>query len=123
MPVELQIIRAAEFIRMGGKGQFDLAATCAVLNGLAQACKRRGIDRALVDSRDAHTDLNATQLASLVNVFCYAGFSRHLRLAILHATDRVHRARLFALMSRLKGWNVRAFVDFEEALAWLSREA
>jgi hypothetical protein len=120
MPVELQIIRAADFIRMGGHGQFDLAASCAVLTELAQACKRRGIHRALLDARTARAELSPSELASLVGVFQEIGFSKNDRLAILHAVDRPHRSRLFALMSRMKGWNVHAFVDFEEALCWLS---
>jgi hypothetical protein len=29
---------------------------------------------------------------------------------------------MFALISRMRGWKVRAFGDFEHALAWLSSE-
>lgn len=119
MPVELQIIRAAEFVRLGGHGKFDLAASCGILANLAQACKRRGIHRALLDARNATVELNPTELESLVNVFREIGFTRNQRLAILHSEDAHHRARLFAFISRTRGWSVRAFGDFEEALRWL----
>jgi len=121
MPVELQIIRAADFIRMGTEGQFDLAASCAVAAKLAAACRRRGIDRALVDVRNSIANLNATELAALVNVFREIGFSRSQRIAILHAEERSHRPRMFAFISRLKGWNVEAFTKFEDAMCWLSK--
>jgi len=120
MSVQLEIIRAAEFIRFGTKGEFDLLASCAALHSLAEACKRRGMSRALLDARNARAELSPNELAALVNAFCDIGFSRDLRLAILHAADRYQRARLFAFISRIKGWSVRAFGDFEQAMFWLS---
>lgn len=87
MPAELQIIRAAEFVRMGGQGKFDLAASCAILTNLAQACKRRGFHRALLETRQATANLNPTELASLVNVFRESGFTSNQRLAILHSGE------------------------------------
>lgn len=120
MPVELEIIKASEFIRLGGHGEFDLAASCGVLATIAQACRKRGIHRALIDARNARAQLSDTEIAALVNVFREIGFSRDLRLAILHAPERHYRPRLFASLSRLKGWNVKAFSDFEQSLSWLS---
>src|SRR5262249_28067505 len=102
MPVELQIIRAADFIRMGGQGKFDLAASCAALADLAEACRRRGIDRALLDARNATADLTPAELAALVNVFHEIGFTKAQRLAILHSAERSERAQLFAFISRMK---------------------
>lgn len=120
MPVELEIIRASEFVRMGGEGQFDLAASRAVLVNLVQACRRRGVQRALLDARRARAELTPAELVSLVNVFHELGFTKNQRLAILHSGDPYHRARLFASISRMKGWSVQAFGNFEEALSWLS---
>ena len=51
MPMELQIIRAQEFIRLGAHGNFDLDASKAVLAQLAAACWKRGINQALLDLR------------------------------------------------------------------------
>jgi hypothetical protein len=122
MPLELQIIRAAEFLRMGPKGEFDMVASCAVLAQLAKACRMRGMDRALLDVRKATAPLAPKELAALVNIFHEIGFMRNQRLAILHSGDPYRRARTFALISRMRGWKVRAFGDFEEAMAWLSSE-
>ncbi len=120
MPIELQIIRAAEFVRIGGEGKFDLAASCGILANLAEACKRRGVNRALVDARNAQAELSPKELAALVEVFHEIGFPKNQRLAILHSGDPYRRARTFASISRMKGWSVRAFGDFEKALDWLS---
>lgn len=124
MPLELQIIRAAEFIRLGAQGHFDLAASKAALAHLAGACRKRGIGRALMDLRELQPGpkpvFSPADLVVLVNTFREIGFTKQQRLAVLYRTDPHRRARLFAFISTLRGWHVRAFSDFEQALAWLS---
>jgi hypothetical protein len=126
MPLELQIIRASEFIRMGAPGHADLATSSEIIRQLAVACRRRGIDRALLDLRNIHPGdtpmLSRDELGALVNTFCNSGFSDRLRLVLLYSSDPHHRARIFALMSTLRGWNVKASENFEEAVHWLSEE-
>jgi hypothetical protein len=125
MSLELQIIRASEFIRLGVKGRIDLTASKAALGDLARACRMRGICRAMVDLRDFQygpKPVYSTQdLAELVRTFHEVGFSKKERLAILYRIDPYHRARMFAFLSTMHGWTVRAFNDFEEALNWLSQ--
>jgi hypothetical protein len=122
MPLELQIIRAREFVRLSAEGQFDFESTRAVLKTLADACRKRGIERALVDVRETSSNLTPNDLAALVNAFSEVGFSNRLRLAVLHGGDQEYRARLFAFISALRGWKVQAFEQFQEALEWLSVE-
>jgi hypothetical protein len=123
VPLELQIIRACEFIRAGAHGRPDLEASRAVLRELGTACRRRGIDRALLDVRDIHPGatriLTPSELASLINTFRDIGFTHEHRLAVLYSEDPYHGVRLFALIGTLRGWKVGAFGDFESALQWL----
>ncbi len=120
MPLDLQIIHAHEFIRMGPQGKLDLAASRAVLETLAAACRKRGIDRALLDVRNVRTDFGLEELAILVQMFREIGFPNGQRLALLHSGDTNRRARLLAFIGTLRGWAVRAFGDFEAALEWLA---
>ena len=124
MPQELQIIRACEFIRFGAHGHFDLAASKTALAEVAAACRKRGIAQAMMDLRALHPGpkpvFSPADLAVLVSTFRAVGFTHHERLAILYHSDPHHRARLFAFLSTIHGWNVRAFGDFEKALLWLS---
>jgi hypothetical protein len=124
MPLELQIIRAAEFVRLGASDHFDLVASKTALAKLADACRKRGIDRALLDLREMQTGpkpiFTPSDLLELVNTFREIGFTRKQRLAVLYQTDPHRRARLFAFISTLRGWNVRAFDNFEKSIAWLS---
>ena len=125
MPLELQIIRANEFIRMGATGHFDLPASKAALANLAVACQKRGINQALMDLRALRPGpkpvFSPADLFELVNTFREVGFTKQLRLAILYQSDPHHRARLFAFISTLRGWTVQAFSDFERAIMWLSK--
>jgi hypothetical protein len=122
--MELQIIRAHEFIRLGAHGKFDLKASKAVLAELARACCKRGINQALLDIRALHPGpkpvFSPNDLAVLVNTFREIGFNYRQRLALLYSSDPHHRARLFAFIAKLRGWSVQAFDSFEEAVTWLS---
>ncbi|HXI73053.1 MAG TPA: hypothetical protein VNN22_22160 [Verrucomicrobiae bacterium] len=124
MPIELQIIRAREFIRLGAKGYFDLDASKAVLGQLAGACCKRGINQALLDLRALHPGpkpvFSPNDLVTLVDTFREAGFTHQQRLAVLYGSDPHHRARLFAFIAKLRGWKVQAFDSFEDAVHWLS---
>jgi hypothetical protein len=125
MPMELQIIRAQEFIRLGAKGHFDLKASKAVLAQLVRACCKRGINQALLDLRALQPGpkpvFSPNDLVTMVNTFREIGFTHQQRLAILYGSDPHHRARLFAFIAKLRGWSVQAFDSFEQAVLWLSR--
>jgi hypothetical protein len=124
MPTELEIIRAREFVRLGTRGKVDLQASKEALAELAAACRKRGIDQALLDLRELHLGPNPMfspkDLASLVNTFRENGFTRQQRLALLYRLDPHRRARMFAFIAVLHGWCVQAFDDYEAALNWLS---
>lgn len=124
MPVNLQIIRASEFIRAGARGLPDPQASKTALSELAAACQRRGIQRALLDLREVQFRptpvFTPRELLSLVDTFHEMGFSREQRLAVLYSSDPHYGARLFAFISEERGWNVKAFESYEDAIGWLA---
>jgi hypothetical protein len=126
MPLELQIIRAREFVRLDAHDHLDFQASKEALQTLALACRKRGLDCALLDLRALQVPpkplFTRAELASLVETFREEGFGRDQRLAVLYRNDPHGGARTFAFISRMRGWQVRAFAEFEEALFWLSSE-
>jgi hypothetical protein len=126
MPIELQIIRACEFIRVGAQGRLDLAASKAALSTLARACRKRDIHQALLDLREirpgATPAFTPSDLVELIGTFRGMGFTKQHRLAVLYSSDPHRRARLFAALGTLQGWHVGAFENFEAALFWLAGE-
>jgi len=126
MPIDLHIIRASEFVRVSPQGHLNFQASQEALAMLAHACRKRGVDRALLDLRALPMPpkplFTRSELVALVATFREAGFSRRQRLAVLYRSDPHRGARMFAFISIMRGWHVRAFGDFEEALYWLSKE-
>ncbi|HLX71018.1 MAG TPA: hypothetical protein VKV04_15435 [Verrucomicrobiae bacterium] len=124
MPITLEIIRASEFVRVDTTEHLNFDASKNVLQGLALACRKRGLDRAMLDLRavppPAKPLYTPTQLAALIGAFREAGFSRHQRLAVLFRNDVHGGIRTFAFLSKMRGLDVEAFDDFERALHWLS---
>ena len=124
MPVELQVIRASEFVCLDADELLDFEATKSALQGLAQACHKRGLGRAMLDLRDIPVPdkphFTATELAALVGIFRDAGFTRQQRLAVLYQFDVHGGVRNFAFFSKMRGLQVQAFREFEAALQWLS---
>ena len=118
--MELHVIRFREFVRLDAHGHLDMAESHAVLSRLAQTCRKRGVERSLLDGRDIQTELTPDEIATLVRDLAEMGFTRNQRLALLHKGDPHRRAALFALIAKLRGWKIRAFGDFEEAVDWLS---
>jgi hypothetical protein len=123
MPLEIQVIRAAEFIRVNPQGKPDLLASREFLTRLAAACKKRGINKALVDLRSLVVGpkpvFSPADLLWLVDAFHEIGLRKDLRLAVLYADDPHHRAKMFAVIGTLRGWDVSAFGEYEAAINWL----
>lgn len=124
MPVELQVILASEFVRLDPHEHLDFEASKLALQELARACRKRGLDRAVVDLRSlpvlAKPHFTKNEIAGLVMAFREAGFSRDQRLAVLYRQDVHGGIRDFAFISRMRGMQVQDFADFEAALQWLS---
>lgn len=121
MPFNLHIIRTSDFVRLNGKGGFDLEATRQVLSNLAKTCVERGIDCALLDVRNAQgSQLKLSDLYQLALTFKEMGFRKSHRLAILHRYRAGERAEFFAMCAADQGWNVRAFEEYEEAMDWFA---
>jgi hypothetical protein len=123
MPIELHVIRASDFICFDPEEQLNFEESKRVLQELALACRKRGLDRAMVDLRELPTPskprFTDTELAAMIGAFRAAGFSRGQRLAILYREDVYGTVRNFAFFGRMHGLHVQAFHDFESAIHWL----
>jgi len=120
IPMELHVIRFREFVRLDAHGHLDMEQSHAALSRLAQLCRKRNIECSLLDGRDIQTKLTPDEIAALVRDLAEMGFNRNQRIALLHRGDQNQRAALFALIGKLRGWKIQAFVSFEEAMDWLS---
>lgn len=126
MSIELEIIRASDFIRFDAGHHLDFEKSKNALEQIALACLKRGVDRAVVDVRDLPVSdkprFTNVELAALIGVFRTAGFSRRQRLAVLYRHDIYGNVRNFTFFGRMHGLQVQAFLEFEDAMHWLWRD-
>jgi hypothetical protein len=124
--MDLSVIQAKDFVCLDASEQLNFEASKQVLRTLAQACRKRGIDRALFDIRtipiSEKPQFTPTELAELLETFHEAGFDETQRLAVLYRADPHGRVRMFAFIAKIRGFQVQAFEDFEAAFRWLSEE-
>jgi hypothetical protein len=96
MPFNLQIIRASDFVRLNGKGEYDQEETRRALTGIAMTCVGSGIHCALIDTREARSDMQMNDLYELAQTFKEMGFQKDHRLAIPHRSRSGVRVEFFA---------------------------
>jgi hypothetical protein len=120
VPYKLQVIKSGDFVRLDGRGRVNIYDSQAALRRLAQACVDRGVDHALLDTRDVESTLTITDLFVLASTFGELGFHRGQRLAIIHRMTNEDRAEFFAVCAKNRGWTVGAFDNFEDGFSWLN---
>ena len=120
MACSVHVVKASDFVRLDARGRLDLAESHRVLSDVARECVERGIGAALLDVRDLYTDLKLTDVYQLARAFHDMGFRTTDRLAVLHRYNSAEKAEFFAMCAADRGFDVRAFEDFEAAVEWFS---
>jgi extradiol dioxygenase family protein len=123
MPCTLQIVRTADFVKLDAQGHLDVKQSHDVLAAVAKRCVELEIDCALLDVRDLEGGLKIEDMHTLAKAFHEMGFRERHRLTVLHSYNAGEHATMFAMFASDRGWNVRAFVEFEEAIEWFSKRA
>jgi hypothetical protein len=122
--VDLRLIQTADFILVNPGGVVDAQRSKQKLARIAEACQEQDVDRVLLDLRDVQSGARPVfapaDLAALVDTFHEMGFARRQRLGVLYKVDPHHDARMFAFIGGERGWNVKAFDNYEDALSWLA---
>lgn len=120
MALEFNIITSREFLRLGTHGEVNWPESLGVLAALAKGFIEHGTDRAMVDLRDAQTNLTEDQVEELSRVLKEAGFRDYHRVAILRKPHP--RAGEFVDAARNEGFNFMAFISYEKAAEWISAD-
>jgi len=121
MAYNLKVIPISEFLRSDVSGIVDLKASRELLKGLVEICAKENLDRILIDGRDARSYASTVDVWTLANDLGTLGLSREYRVAVLNRPkDDFDRMAFLELCATNRGYQVRAFRDFEEAFSWLT---
>ena len=123
MSYDLRIIPISEFLRTDVSGEIDLQETRAVLKELLVVCSEKNIHNILIDGREASSRASTVDVWTLANDLGSLGMSTEHRIAILNRPkDDFDRGAFLELCAMNRGYQLRAFRDFESAFTWLTSE-
>jgi hypothetical protein len=119
MSTDIRIIHAQDFIKATPEGQLDFETSKQLCVKIASILTSSDIYGLIVDIRKAQVEMSVTDLWYLATELSkHSGdFSR--RTAVLCPHDQFDQAGFFALCAQNKGYQVKAFTSFEEAIEWL----
>ena len=122
MGFDLRVIKIEEFFHTDARDTpIDLEAAYALLRQVVRQSTDRGIYRVMIDARGNPTGLSVADMFDLVGDFQRYGLTPDHRVALLRARpDALERARYLETLASARGFNVRAFAEFEEALDFLN---
>lgn len=119
--LRVQVIKAGDFIKSTPTGDLDKAAS---KEGLAEIAAL-GADlqgyTVLIDLREVNSRLSTTDIFELASELVKYGETFRRKTAVLARADHdLDQATFFEDEARGRGFNVKAFTIFEEAILWLS---
>lgn len=119
--LKLQIIKAGDFIESSPTGDLDLKGS---KEGLAQIAAL-GSDlqeyTVLIDLREIKSQLTTSQIHELGTDLSQYGDTFRRKTAMLVRPDKdIVQAKFFEDVAQNRGFSVRIFTVFEEAIRWLS---
>jgi hypothetical protein len=121
---DIRIVPVREFLQSDVRtGTIDLEHTRRLLAAIVLESTRRGTYRVMIDARGNPTGLSTPDIFELVADAAALGFTPRHRVAILRVRpEALQRAKYIGALASSKGLNVRAFDDFEAALAFLNED-
>jgi hypothetical protein len=119
MPTNVKIIHAHDFVRATPGGVLDRAASEQLLSDIARASAALYEFQILLDTRRALVVLDSADLWMLARKVTEQYRALMRKTAVLCPTERFNHARFFAMCTQSEGLNVRAFVNYEDAMEWL----
>jgi hypothetical protein len=121
MPVNVRVIPITEFLRTDVAGHLDLKTSRVLLRDLMEACKAHNADRVLIDTREATSDASVLDVWTLASDLQSAGLGYEHRVAVLNRPkDNFDRGAFLETCATNRGYQLKAFRDFEAAFTWLT---
>ncbi|MGD0399246.1 MAG: hypothetical protein ABSC04_10080 [Syntrophobacteraceae bacterium] len=121
MATNIRIIHARDFIRVAPEGDFDLEESRKLLMEIASATAGLVDYEIIIDTRKAEIEMSPTDLwylAAELSKLREAFFRR--KTAVLCPLEEFDRAEFFELCAKNRGFQVKAFTSFEDAIEWLT---
>ena len=121
MAVNVRVVPIKEFLRTDVAGHLDLQTSRTLLHGIIGACKTHNVDRVLIDTREATSKASVTDVWTLASELKSVGLSPQNRIAVVNRPkDNFDRAEFLEICASNRGFQLKAFREFEAAFTWLT---
>ena len=121
MELNIQIVSPGDFIRLSPTGELDLETSKALLWELATTSGANNQLEMLIDLRNTTSVLNTVDLFELGSGLIEYGIAFRKKTAILTRDDKsFERGSFFELVAHNRGYKIKAFTSFEDAIMWLA---
>ena len=118
MAVDVRIIPITEFLRADVSGTL-METSLILLCDLIAACKEHNVDRILIDTREATSNTSVLDVWTLAKKLTSSGL--RARIAVVNSPkDDFDRGAFLELCAVNRGYDLKAFRDFEAAFTWLN---
>ncbi len=118
---KLQIIKSGEFIKSTPTGDLDMKASTQGLEHIAAAGAHLQDYTVLIDLREVVSKLSTADIFELAYGLAKYGETFRRKTAVLSQADEdLQKARSFEDAAQKRGFSVKAFTVFEDAMLWLS---
>jgi len=118
MPTDIRIIHAHDFIKATPEGHLDLEQSKRLLVELTSA-SLNDYD-IIIDTRKAQSEMSILDLWDLAAELDNHRKDSSRKTAIVCPIERFDHAGFFARHAQNRGFRVREFTSFEDAINWLS---
>ncbi|HYM60808.1 MAG TPA: hypothetical protein VEZ11_07935 [Thermoanaerobaculia bacterium] len=123
MPTNIRVIRASDFIKATPEGRLDFRESRELLAEIASASADLREHEIILDTRTAQIEMSVADLWYLAAELSDLRKAFFGKTAVLCPLEQFDRAGFFALCAQNRGFRVRAFTLFEEAIEWLVSSA
>ena len=121
MAVEVRIIPIKEFLRTDVSGNLDLERSLLILGDLVEECKKRSVDRILIDTREATSNASMLDVWTLARKLTHSGLKAQVAV-VNRPKDDFDRGAFLVLCAMNRGYQLKASQDFEAAFTWLNED-
>jgi DNA-binding response OmpR family regulator len=119
--LRLQIIKAGDFIKSTPTGDLDMKTSKEGLEQIAVTGTDLQDYTVLIDLRDIRSRLSTTDIYDLASELVKYGKTFRRKTAVLARDDEdIDQAKFFENVAQNRGFNVKTFTVFEDAITWLS---
>jgi DNA-binding response OmpR family regulator len=119
--LKLQIIKAGDFIRSTPTGELDMKASKQGLAQIDAAGNELHVYTVLIDLREVKSHLSIANIEELASDLLNYGTTFRRKTALLVRDDGdIDQARFFEMAAQNRGFTVKTFTVFEDAIIWLS---